>query len=44
METNIEANSMEDVVKIINDMSNDQEFIIHVDCFNRSSEDECDGR
>lgn len=38
METNMEVNSMEDVVSIINDMGSDQEFILNIDCFTKEED------
>lgn len=40
MATNMEVNSMEDVVNIINDMGSDQEFILNIDCFTKEDERE----
>lgn len=44
MENTIEVNSMEDVVKTINSMNCNQEFIVNVDCFKKENEDKRDGR
>lgn len=40
MEQVVEVERMEDVVKIINSMDNEHEFIVNVDdCFGKSEED-----
>lgn len=42
MEKTLEVNSLEEVVNVVNNMSQDQEFILNVDCFNKESECNCD--